>query len=221
MSQTEISAWFSKYWFSKKPNAERSYRNGRWLVGYYNKKGMPRIRLGRVSKLNGTGIKYIFTLVCHKEHTFVGLKTMICGPAERAVVGKPEAYFGQVNSLNGQMEEWLSSECSHCAGLILTLCALPAVAGEALSGGELRSLFPGRFQAVVSGFIHLKITARGNGSLSAISARGKDRPGALERSGRANYASSSTDGSSGRRSCTPVVQEAGWYSGSMVKFKRI
>ena len=107
-----------------------------------------------------------------------------------------------------------------CAGLMLTLCALPASAGEMLSGGELRSLFPGRFQAVVSGFIHLKITAGGNGSLSAISTRGKTDRGRW--SIRAGKLCIEFDRwLSGRRSCTPVVQEAGWYRGSMVKFKRI
>jgi hypothetical protein len=107
-----------------------------------------------------------------------------------------------------------------CAGLLLALSALPSVAGETLSGGELRNLFPGRFQAVVSGFIHLKITAGGNGSLSAISARGKKDEGRW--SVRAGKLCIEFDRwLSGRRSCTPVVQEAGWYRGSMVKFKRI
>jgi hypothetical protein len=36
------------------------------------------------------------------------------------------------------------------AGLLLMLSALPSAAGEALSGGEIKSLFPGRFHAVVS-----------------------------------------------------------------------
>jgi hypothetical protein len=107
-----------------------------------------------------------------------------------------------------------------CAGLILTLCTPPASAGERLSGGEIRNLFPGRFQAVVSGFIHLKITVAGNGSLSAISARGKKDQGRW--SIRAGKLCIEFDRwLSGRRSCTPVVQEAGWYRGSMVKFKRI
>lgn len=107
-----------------------------------------------------------------------------------------------------------------CAGLILMLYALPASAGETLSGGELRNLFPGRFQAVVSGFIHLKITAGGNGSLSAISARGKTDHGRWSiRAG--TLCIEFERWLSGRRSCTPVVQEAGWYRGSMVKFKPI
>jgi hypothetical protein len=107
-----------------------------------------------------------------------------------------------------------------CASLVLTLCALPASASDTLSGGELRNLFPGRFQAVVSGFIHLNITAAGNGSLSAISARGKSDQGRW--SIRAGKLCIEFDRwLSGRRSCTPVFQEAGWYRGSMVKFRPI
>jgi hypothetical protein len=106
------------------------------------------------------------------------------------------------------------------AGLLLTLSALPSAAGEALSGGEIKSLFPGRFHAVVSGFINLRITVLGDGSLSAISTRGKKDYGRWSvRSGK--LCIKFDKWLSGRRSCTPVVQEAGWYRASMVKFKPI
>src|ERR671911_172962 len=96
-----------------------------------------------------------------------------------------------------------------CAGLIMTLSSLPSAAGETLSGGELRNLFPGRFQAVVSGFLNLRITAGGDGSLSAISARGKkDRGRWSVRAGK--LCIEFDKWLSGRQSCTPVVQEAGW-----------
>jgi hypothetical protein len=107
-----------------------------------------------------------------------------------------------------------------CAGFVLMLSAMPALAGEKLSTGDLRNLFPGRFQAVVSGFINFRITAKGDGSLSAVSQRGKkDRGRWSVRSGKLCIEFDKWLG--GRTSCTPVVQEAGWYKGSMVKFKRI
>jgi hypothetical protein len=107
-----------------------------------------------------------------------------------------------------------------CASLFLTLFAMPSLAADKLSGGELRSLFPGRFQAVVSGFMNFRIVAKGDGSLSAVSPRGKkDRGRWSVRSGKLCIEFNKWLG--GRTSCTPVVQEAGWYKGSMVKFKRI
>lgn len=107
-----------------------------------------------------------------------------------------------------------------CASFVLMLAAMPALAGENLSTGDLRNLFPGRFQAVVSGFINFRITAKGDGSLSAISPRGKKDQGRWSvRAGKLCIEFEKWLG--GRTSCTPVVQEAGWYKGSMVKFKRI
>jgi hypothetical protein len=107
-----------------------------------------------------------------------------------------------------------------CASLVLLLSALPVPAGEKLSTGDLRNLFPGRFQAVVSGFINFRITAKGDGSLSAISPRGKRDHGRWSvRAG--NLCIEFENWLGGRTSCMPVVQEAGWYKGSMVKFKPI
>ena len=106
------------------------------------------------------------------------------------------------------------------ASLFLMTTILPSVAGEKLSGGELKSLFPGRFQAVVSGIMKFKITAKGDGSLSATSTKGKTDQGRWSvRSGKLCIEFKNWLG--GRVSCTPVVQEAGWYKGSLVKFKRI
>jgi hypothetical protein len=100
------------------------------------------------------------------------------------------------------------------------LFATPSMAGEKLSAGDLKNLFPGRFQAVVSGFINFRITAKGDGSLSAVSPRGKQDQGRWSvRSGKLCIEFEKWLG--GRTSCMRVVQEAGWYKGSMVKFKRI
>jgi hypothetical protein len=106
------------------------------------------------------------------------------------------------------------------AGLFLTMSVLPSLAGDRLSGGELKSLFPGSFQAVVSGIMKFKITAKGDGSLSAVSPKGKiDRGRWSVQSGKLCIEFEKWLG--GQTRCTPVVQEAGWYKGSLVKFKRI
>jgi|RhiMetdeSRZDD1v2_1073273.scaffolds.fasta_scaffold06974_15 hypothetical protein len=106
------------------------------------------------------------------------------------------------------------------ASLFLMTAVFPAAAGEKLSGGELRSLFPGRFHAIVSGVMKFMITAKGDGSLSATSPKGKTDQGRWSvRSGKLCIEFENWLG--GRVSCTPVVQEAGWYKASLVKFKRI
>jgi hypothetical protein len=104
--------------------------------------------------------------------------------------------------------------------LLLSISITPALSGERLSGGELKSLFPGRFHAIVSGFMDFRIVARTDGSLSAISTQGKKDQGRWSvRSGKLCIEFNKWLG--GRVSCTPVIQEAGWYKGSLVKFKRI
>jgi hypothetical protein len=106
------------------------------------------------------------------------------------------------------------------ATLFLTVLITPVLSGERLSGGELKDLFPGRFHAVVSGFMDFRIVARTDGSLSAVSPRGKKDQGRWSvRAG--NLCIEFNKWLGGRVSCTPVVLEAGWYKGSMVKFKRI
>jgi hypothetical protein len=107
-----------------------------------------------------------------------------------------------------------------CAGLFLSLSVMPSVSGEKLSGGELKNLFPGSFHAVVSGVMNFRITVARDGSLSAISPRGKKDHGRWTvRSGKLCIEFDKWLG--GRTSCTGLVQEAGWYKGAMVKFKRI
>jgi len=48
-----------------------------------------------------------------------------------------------------------------------------SLAGDKLSGDELRDPLRRPFGAAVSGLVSFQITARGDGSLSAISPRGK------------------------------------------------
>ena len=106
------------------------------------------------------------------------------------------------------------------ATLLLILSAMPSPAGATLSNGALASLFPGRFHVVVIGFINIKVTARGDGSLSAVSARGKKDSGRWNvRAGVLCIKFDKWLG--GRTRCTAIVREAGWYVGSKLKFKRV
>ena len=107
-----------------------------------------------------------------------------------------------------------------CATLFLIWSAPLSLAGEKLSGDELRDLFPGRFQAVVNGLVSFQITARGDGSLSAISPRGKKDQGHW--SVRAGKLCIEFDNWLGARArCTAIMQDADWYIGSAVKFRRV
>ena len=118
---------------------------------------------------------------------------------------------------------WLQATKSRalaCTILFLIWSVIPTEAGERLSGAELRSLFPGSFQAVVSGAINFRITARGDGSLSAISPRGRTDTGRWSvRSGK--LCIEFNNWLAGRTRCTSVIHDAGWYVGSAVKFKRV
>ncbi len=106
------------------------------------------------------------------------------------------------------------------ATLFLILSVMPSLAGKTLSNGALTGLFPGRFHVVVVGFINIKVTARGDGSLSAVSARGKKDSGRW--SVRAGVLCIKFDKwLGGRTRCTAIVQEAGWYTGSKLKFRRV
>jgi hypothetical protein len=106
------------------------------------------------------------------------------------------------------------------AALFLIFSAVPSPAGEQLSSRALTNLFPGRFHVVVTGLINFKITARGDGSLSAVSPRGKKDNGRWSiRAGELCIKFNKWLG--GRTRCTAIVQEAGWYIGPKVKFKRV
>jgi hypothetical protein len=104
--------------------------------------------------------------------------------------------------------------------LLLILFATPSQAGEKLSNGALASLFPGHFHVVVTGLINFKIAARGDGSLLAVSPRGKKDHGRWSVSA-GQLCIQFNKWLGGRMRCTAIVQEAGWYVGPQVKFKRV
>lgn len=98
------------------------------------------------------------------------------------------------------------------------LIATRAEAGEQLSRRELQQLFPGRFEAIVQGFLAVNITARRDGSLLAEFMSRADTGYWSIRSGKLCIRFSKW--LDGRTSCSMVVEEAGWYRSNNVVFRK-
>ncbi|MDP9137593.1 MAG: hypothetical protein M3N38_05385 [Pseudomonadota bacterium] len=105
------------------------------------------------------------------------------------------------------------------AGVLVVSCAASAGAGGQLSGGDLMRLFPGRFQAVINGAMVISINARRDGSLVGRIMGTSDTGRWAVRSGKLciNW----TKWLKGRTNCSAVIEDAGWYRGNNVAFKRI
>ena len=88
-----------------------------------------------------------------------------------------------------------------------------------LSQAELGKLFPGSFQAVVSGAVTVKITARGNGTLIGQMTGQEDRGRWSVKSGKLCIVWSNW--LNGKASCSRVIADDGWYRGNGVKFRKI
>jgi hypothetical protein len=95
---------------------------------------------------------------------------------------------------------------SMLAALMLAFSGLSAAADDSpvLTQAELGKLFPGRFQAVVSGAVVVQITARGRWSV---------------KSGKLCIVWSNW--LNGKASCSRVIADDGWYRGNGVKFRKI
>ena len=99
------------------------------------------------------------------------------------------------------------------------LTVVGAKASEQLSERELRQLFPGRFQAIVQGVLVVSITARRDGSLLGEFMSKSDTGKWSIRSGQLCIRFSKW--LNGRTSCAAVVEQAGWYQSSEVKFREV
>lgn len=110
---------------------------------------------------------------------------------------------------------------SGLAAFVVAFSSFGAQAGEssALSQAELGKLFPGSFQAVVSGAVTVKITARRNGTLIGQMTGQEDRGRWSVKSGKLCIVWSNW--LNGKASCSRVIADDGWYRGSGVKFRRI
>ena len=110
---------------------------------------------------------------------------------------------------------------STLAAVVLACSGFTAFAGESvpLSQAELGKLFPGSFQAVVSGAVIVKITARGNGILIGQMTGQEDRGRWSVQSGKLCIVWSTW--LNGKASCSRVIADDGWYRGNGVKFRKI
>jgi hypothetical protein len=105
------------------------------------------------------------------------------------------------------------------AGVVMVSCTASAEADGQLSGRDLMRLFPGQFQAVVNGAMVISISALRDGSLVG-SVMGKSDTGRWSvRAGKLciNW----TTWLDGRTNCSAVIEDAGWYRGNNVAFKKI
>ncbi len=107
------------------------------------------------------------------------------------------------------------------AAIVMIFSSPNARADESvtLSQDELGKLFPGSFQAVVSGAVIVKITARGNGTLIGEMTGQEDRGRWSVKSGKLCIVWSTW--LNGKASCSRVIADDGWYRGSGVKFRKI
>jgi hypothetical protein len=104
------------------------------------------------------------------------------------------------------------------AAALSTIFAGPATA-ESLGQKALKQLFPGRFHAVVSGLMNLKVTARSDGTLIAFLDSKKDTGSWSVKNG--NLCIRLERWTGGRFNCSPVTQNGDWYHASSVKFRKI
>lgn len=108
---------------------------------------------------------------------------------------------------------------------MLAICGLlaglspVAQASDKLSSSELRELFPGRFQAVVSGGVTVNLTAGGDGSLVGRMARGSDSGRWYVRNGKLCIVLDKW--MDGKPKCSAVTAEEGWFRAADVRFRRL
>jgi hypothetical protein len=105
------------------------------------------------------------------------------------------------------------------AGMMIVTCAAAANAGGQLSTQDLMRLFPGRFQAIVNGAMVMSIHARRDGSLLGRVMGQSDIGRWTVRAGKLciNW----NNWLEGRTNCSAVTEDAGWYRGRNVAFKKI
>ncbi|MDP4823596.1 MAG: hypothetical protein NWR47_06580 [Aestuariivirgaceae bacterium] len=105
------------------------------------------------------------------------------------------------------------------AGAILISLGLgPAMAGETLSPRELNRLFPGDFQAVVQNY-NVRFSAKTDGTLIGKVLGSSDEGRWSVQGGKLCITLESW--LKGRTNCSRVIEQAGWYEGSGVKFRKL
>jgi len=105
------------------------------------------------------------------------------------------------------------------AAAALTIVVSGPAKAESLGHRALKQLFPGQFQAVVSGLMALKITARSDGTLVGFLDSSKDTGSWSVKNG--NLCIRFERWTNGRINCSPVTQVGDWYHANSVKFRKI
>jgi hypothetical protein len=103
-------------------------------------------------------------------------------------------------------------------GLLAGLTA-GAQASDKLSASELQGLFPGKFQAVVSGMVTVNLTARSDGSLVGRMSKQTDQGRWFVRNGKLCIVLDKW--MNGKPKCAAVTAEEGWFKAADVRFRRI
>ncbi len=104
------------------------------------------------------------------------------------------------------------------ASVAVFLCVGQAEAGQKMSSGALKRLFPGNFTAVVHGY-KLRISARSNGKLVGKYMTKTDTGRWSVRNGRLCIMLKVW--MSGRTECNHVVRAGGWYKTPKVAFRKL
>ena len=102
--------------------------------------------------------------------------------------------------------------------ILMTLGLGTALAGETLTPRELTRLFPGDFQAVVQNY-NVRFSAKTDGTLIGKVLGSSDQGRWSVRGGKLCITLESW--LNGRTNCSRVVEQAGWYEGSGVKFRKL
>jgi hypothetical protein len=101
---------------------------------------------------------------------------------------------------------------------IIASAGVASAEQKVISRAELAKLFPGSFHAVANGMV-IRITARGNGTLSGQMQNLKDSGRWTLSGGR--LCITWNKWLNGRTACSMVVADNGWYRGNGVKFRKL
>jgi len=101
---------------------------------------------------------------------------------------------------------------------IIASAGIASAEQRPISGAELAQLFPGSFHAIAAG-LSIRITARGNGTLSGQMQGYKDS-GRWTLS-RGQLCITWNKWMNGKTTCSMVVADNGWYRGNGVKFRKL
>ena len=108
---------------------------------------------------------------------------------------------------------------SAAIAVVLLVGSVASASAEPLGQKALKQLFPGHFQAIVSGMLSLKVVARRDGSLFGHYSSKSDTGRWSIR--RGHLCIKWQNWLDGRSTCSPVRQDGDWYHAASVRFRKI